>query len=253
MRRRMTSWQRRMTRPDTTWAHRAAYQIHMWTGLTLALYVIVVSVTGSVLVYRNELMVAANPEPVGLWLVSKLLELHDDLLGGDMGRRLNGVVALLVVFLALTGLVVWWPGHGQWRRRLIVRPNVGWRRLTWDLHNAAGFWTWGLVLMFGVSGAYLGNPEPFHDVADRLQPPGSTREGLRLVDHILYWTAYVHFGRINGIGIPCTGPGLCDQVTKFAWALAGLAPALLAVTGTLVWWNRVLRRRVAALVASRSR
>jgi uncharacterized iron-regulated membrane protein len=62
-------------------------------------------------------------------------------------------------------------------------------------------------------------------------------------DHVIYWIAYLHFGRINGIGIPCRGPGLCDQMTKAVWAFFGLAPAVLAVTGAIVWWNRIRRSR----------
>jgi uncharacterized iron-regulated membrane protein len=60
---------------------------------------------------------------------------------------------------------------------------------------------------------------------------------------VIYWIAYLHFGRINGIGIPCRGPGLCDQATKAVWAFFGLAPAVLAVTGAIVWWNRLRRPR----------
>lgn len=67
--------------------------------------------------------------------------------------------------------------------------------------------------------------------------------GFRISDRVIYWLAYLHFGRINGIGIPCSGPGFCDQMTKATWAVFGLAPAATFVTGTLMWWNRVLRPR----------
>jgi hypothetical protein len=68
-------------------------------------------------------------------------------------------------------------------------------------------------------------------------------DGLtRFVDAALYWIAYLHFGRINGIGIPCDGPGLCDQTTKAVWALVGALPAAMYVTGVVMWWNRVVRR-----------
>ena len=29
-----------------------------------------------------------------------------------------------------------------------------------------GFWSLGFILLFAVSGAYLGNPQPFQDLAD---------------------------------------------------------------------------------------
>jgi uncharacterized iron-regulated membrane protein len=36
-------------------AAQALFQIHLWTGLALGLYVVMLSITGSALVYRNEL------------------------------------------------------------------------------------------------------------------------------------------------------------------------------------------------------
>ena len=182
--------------------------------------------------------------PLGIWLVSKLMELHDDLLAGRAGRSVNGVAALLIVFLACTGLVVWWPGIRTWRRSLTVHRNAGWRRFTWDLHSMIGFWTFGFILLFAVSGAYLGNPEPFQILADRIEPPTDAADVERIVDRVIYWLAYLHFGRINGIGIPCNGPGVCDQTTKLVWAVFGLAPAAMFVTGVVMWWNRVVRVRL---------
>src|SRR5262249_37304104 len=154
------------------------------------------------------------------------------------------VGALLLVVLAFTGIVVWWPGVRTWRRGLTVRRGVGWQRWTWDLHNMVGFWSLGFILLFAVSGAYLGIPEPFQDFADRLEPPTAANAGFRTVDQIIYWLAYLHFGRVNGIGIPCSGPGFCDWTTKSIWALFGLAPAVMFVSGAVMWWNRVLRKKL---------
>ena len=131
----------------------------------------------------------------------------------------------------------------MWQRSLMVHRNVGWRRFTWDLHSMIGFWSLAFIVLFGLSGAYLGNPQPFQDLADWVQPPTVENAGTRIVDQVIYWLAYLHFGRINGIGIPCHGPGLCDQATKLTWALVGLAPAAMFVTGTVMWWNRVVRKK----------
>ena len=145
--------------------------------------------------------------------------------------------------LASTGLLIWWPGIKTWRRSLTVHRGAGWKSLTWHLHSMIGFWTFGFTLVFAVSGAYLGFPEWFQEFADRLQPPTPDNAGRRIVDDIIYWLAYLHFGRINGIGIPCHGAGLCDQTIKAIWALFGVAPAIMFVTGAIMWWNRVLRPR----------
>jgi len=308
----MTQWQRWISQPQSVLLRKAVFQIHLWSGIGFGLYLLVVSVTGSIVVYSNELYRAATrapivvapsgprlndaelkaavthmyPEyavvsigagqkpdqavsvtlsgnrgrkdrlfnpytgsdlgdsvPISIHLVSRLLELHDDLLAGPTGRSVNGFGAVMLIVLALTGIVVWWPGIKNWRRSLVLRRSVGWRRFTWDLHSVIGFWLFAFILLFGLSGVYLGNPQFFQDLADRLQPPTDANAGVRMVDRVIYWLAYLHFGRINGIGIPCRGPGLCDQATKLVWALAGLAPAAMFVTGAVMWWNRVLRKR----------
>jgi uncharacterized iron-regulated membrane protein len=184
--------------------------------------------------------------PTGIWLVSKLIDLHDNLLAGPTGREVNGVGAFASLALAMTGLVIWWPGIKTWRRGLTLQRGVGWKRLTWDLHSMFGFWSLGFILVFGLSGVYLCFPEALQDLADRLEPPTAANAGLRIGDQVIYWLAYLHFGRIQGIGIPCKGPGLCDQTTKAIWALFGLAPAAMFVTGAIMWWNRVLRPRLVS-------
>ena len=228
------------------------------------MYIFFISVTGSVLVYRNELYVAATPDPVvaeesgtlagdvtpdrevgvGIWLVSTLIELHADLLGGSTGRRINGIGAIAVLVSALSGLVVWWPGIRRWRRSLVVRRGAGWKRTIWDIHGVVGFWSAAFILVFAVSGIYLSYPVSFHDFVNWLYGSEPTVSGPRLLDDVLAWIAYSHFGRINGIGLPCDGPGLCDQTTKAVWAVFGLAPAAMFVTGMIMWWNRVVRRKL---------
>ncbi len=294
---------------------RALFQAHLWSGIGLGLYIFTISVTGSVLVYWNELYRAVTPQPIisrsstprltdeqltstaqslypgyrvvkisrsrdldeavsislqrgdrlkhrlfdprsgadlgdsvpiGMRMVAFILDLHDNLLAGKLGRIVNGVGAFAVLIVAFSGIVIWWPGRKTWRRSLTLHRGVGWKRLTWHLHSMLGFWTFGFVVVFGVSGIYLCFPEPFQDLADWLQPVTAATRRVPLVDQIIYWLAYLHFGRIAGIGIPCSGPGLCDQATKATWALFGLAPAAMFVTGTIMWWNRVLRPWMAS-------
>jgi uncharacterized iron-regulated membrane protein len=308
----MTFWNQWIQQPQSIWLRRAIFQVHLWSGIGLGLYVLLVSVTGSVLVYQNELNRAATPKPViskspaprltdeqimeaatrrypgyrvvnvvrarnldqavdiwlrrgddlkqrmfdprsgidlgesvptGIWLISKLLDLHDNLFAGPTGRRVNGAGAFAVLALSATGLVIWWPGIKTWRRSLIVHRGMGWKSLTWHMHSMIGFWTFGFLLVFGISGVYLGFPQPFQDAADRLDAFTAADPGTAIGDRVIYWLAYLHFGRINGIGIPCSGPGLCDQTTKAVWALFGLAPAAMFVTGAIMWWNRWLRHR----------
>ena len=120
---------------------------------------------------------------------------------------INGVVALLVIVIGAQGLSCGGRGSRRGGEASTVHRNVGWQHFTWDVHSMIGFWTCRIHLVVWVSGAYLGNPQPFQDLADRLEPPTDANEGTRLVDQVIYWLAYLHFGRINGIGIPVPRPG----------------------------------------------
>ena len=160
---------------------------------------------------------------------------------------MNGAGAIAVLLMCLTGAVIWWPGIARWREHLVLRRGVGWRRFTWQLHGVFGFWSFAFLLVLAVSGMYLCFPDHFAALADWLQPPTNENAGTRFVDSALYWLAYLHFGRINGIGIPCNGPGLCDQTTKAVWAIVGALPAAMFVTGV----DHVVEPRRAALAPAR--
>src|SRR5215471_5523892 len=51
----MNLWQRAWRSPQKVWLRRALFQVHLWSGLALGLYIVMLSITGSVLVYRGEL------------------------------------------------------------------------------------------------------------------------------------------------------------------------------------------------------
>jgi uncharacterized iron-regulated membrane protein len=294
----MTIWRNWARHPQRIWLRRALFQVHLWCGLAVGLYIIVISVTGSMVVFRPELYnlfwtgprfvemsgtrltaaqltavaeraypgyhvnqlwedkrpnVAveiwlmrgdsrqqrlfdpftgadlAHSVPLGIRVVTWILELHDNLLGGQTGRKVNGVGAILLAVLCVTGAVIWWPGIRRWRRSLGVRWRAGWRRLNWDLHSALGFWTFLLVLMWAVTGIYLAFPQPFSDVVDYFQPYDESMRGPRLGDKILRWFTNLHFGRFAGWPV------------KVLWVALGLVPAILFITGAIMWWNRVLR------------
>ena len=80
-----TFWRRWVQRPQKVWLRRALFQVHLWSGIAIGVYILIVSLTGSVLVYRNELYRAATAEPI----ISKSSEprLTDDQLK-DAARRL---------------------------------------------------------------------------------------------------------------------------------------------------------------------
>src|SRR3954468_2492384 len=101
----LTIWQRCIRQPQKVWLRRALFQVHLWSGIALGLYVLMISVTGSVLVYRNELMFRAKT-PGALQRIYVLADLHDNLFTGTTGRVVNGVFAVATLVIALSGLVI---------------------------------------------------------------------------------------------------------------------------------------------------
>src|SRR6202161_1187247 len=59
----MTFWDRWLRRPQSLWLRKALFQIHLWTGIGLGIYVVLISVSGSAIVFRNELYKSLWPGP----------------------------------------------------------------------------------------------------------------------------------------------------------------------------------------------
>jgi uncharacterized iron-regulated membrane protein len=311
------AWQRWLRQPQRVWARRVLFQVHLWSGLGLGLYVFAISLSGSVLVYRNELMRRFNPPPrlvaesgprlspqeleerirrqfpdsevsdvragkaqnqatevrltrhgrgmqrlfdpftgkdlghalpLGFRVVLWVKDFHDNLLNDIPGRRTNGVGGVLFVLLGITGVVIWWPGVKTWKRSLGIVWRTSWNRFTWHLHSALGFWSLAFVIMWGLTGAYLSYPDPFNAAVEYLQPLDESNPVDRLGDTVLYWFAYLHFGRFRGRLASCGVA--CGSTLQFVWALVGLIPPAMFVTGAIMWWNRVVSpRRRASVVA----
>jgi uncharacterized iron-regulated membrane protein len=268
--------------PQKVWTRRALFQVHLWTGIGLGLYMLMISVSGSAIVFRREItrlswtaptvrvtgaMMSAeqltaaakkayprfegfsvtfdkNPTRAAVVkmargqrtrerafdppLLSWTVRLHDDLLADRTGRFINMFGAVALLLLCFTGAVIWWPGIARWWRALFVWRGVGWKRVNFDLHSALGFWLFLFVLMWGISGIYLSYAEPFTWLVDKLQPPNLDTLELRSGDKFLEWLARVHFGRAYGTTV------------KWLYVVLGFVPAVLFVTGGIMWWNRVL-------------
>lgn len=248
-------------------------------------------------------------------VIGWLDRLHSNFFSGRSGRVANGIGGLLLVAVALTGLVIWWPGRGRVWRALRVDWGAGWKRIVFDLHHAVGAWLLIPVLVLSVTGAYFTWPQVYRDVVGRFSPltrraaprstvpavpgaavdldalvarvraaepgrpwvrvdlPGGARAPYVLVasaapdapgrdatttfadqysgkvlevrhgsgattrgDVIVEWLVPLHSGHFGG------------PVVHAVWALMGLAPTALVITGVLMWWNRVIvpRRRGSA-------
>ena len=295
------AWRRWLDHPQRAPGRGALFQVHLWLGLAMGAYILLISVSGSAVVFRREItawlvprsvpapvgsplagdalehaitatypgyeIVAISkprtPErpiqvtrrrngersdrlfdpyaeadmgaafPLGVRIVEWLVRLHDNLLVGSTGRRANGVASFGVGAVILSGAMLWWPGRRRWRARMLVPRPSRTRRFLWHLHSALGFWSFGLLGVWVVTGIYFGFPQGFDwltlgsEINGEYVAGRGERALLALID--------LHFGRFGGLEI------------RVLWTLLGLVPSVLLVTGTIVWWRRVvqpaLRRR----------
>ncbi len=77
--------------------------------------------------------------------------IHSDLMLGVVGDRMLETAASLALLLVATGLYMWWPRGGGWRRALV--PAFGTGRALWkSLHGVGGIWASIFLVFFLISG-----------------------------------------------------------------------------------------------------
>lgn len=225
--------------------------------------------------------------------VRTLQELHFDLLSGRTGRIVNGIGALAIILLAVTGVVEWWRRPARWQPGRYLRES----------HRAAGIAGAAFILMWAITGAYFAFPSAFRAMIGAVSPltvsrtpesavidtptPPAWRDVIasarkqRPDAHIARvvlpfgergsWLvmfaasqptpAYtgldsVFIDRYSGAVIDSAGQRASagDRITRLmtplhvgafggapvrlVWFVFGLVPALLAMSGALVWWQR---------------
>jgi uncharacterized iron-regulated membrane protein len=218
-----------------------------------------VCASGSAVVFQNDIYDWLEGGGKGVsykgtlyhWL-SWLGKLHGSLLMDSDGMTANAIGGFLLAALCLTGIIVWWPGFGNWRRALTIHAHVGWKRFAFDLHSAVGFWIFTILLMWGLTGGYFVFPQPFRAAIEFFTPiappralqngttaplnPYSRRRPLTLGAHILQGFSYAHYGNFGGWPV------------KTLWVMLGLAPAVLFGTALVMWSNRVLAPALRRMV-----
>ncbi len=85
---------------------------------------------------------------------------HTHLLAGEVGEQILGWIGLILTSLALSGLILWWPGAKSawkraWKRAFKPQLKTNCKGRVYELHRAGGFWLCVLLLNSGLTGAAL--------------------------------------------------------------------------------------------------
>ena len=102
-------------------------------------------------------------------------------------RTFVGWMGIALIFMCISGLILWWPKKGKWLSALGVAEGARGFRLYHDLHAAFGFWSLIVLLVVSISGLYLAFPRTFRDTVGTVLPIGQFFEepagdGTPLVD-----------------------------------------------------------------------
>ncbi|MBQ0718953.1 MAG: PepSY domain-containing protein [Gammaproteobacteria bacterium] len=106
----------------------------------------------------------------GTYTMSWLYKLHHTLLAGTTGKYIVGAMGVLLLFFCISGLAVWWPKYGRWRRALRIQRGAGRFRLFYDLHKTLGFYLLPVLMMIAVSGFSLIFHAPVKTFISRILP-----------------------------------------------------------------------------------
>ena len=220
--------------PRKLWIRRALFQVHLWLGVLLSVYVAIIGLSGSILVWEEEVEASAyhlladdpahfvsmdaavqatiahypgetptyvmRPQPhqpvYSIYLQQKNKEtrtvhvnattgtllperrtfmdwdhdLHVYLLRGRTGFILNCIAGIGLLILAITGVVLWWPGIRLWLRGFVINLRHSWKRINYDAHNAVGIWTLGIVSLWGISAIAFLAPVGFQKTVNAIAP-----------------------------------------------------------------------------------
>lgn len=252
--------------------------------------------------YSGEVLGAHRQEDTFMGWIALL---HTQFLSGDRGETILGMGAVLLIFMSVTGILLWWPRNGKFAPGFKIRWSAQWKRVNFDLHRASGLYAALLLLIAAVTGASLlfnksvtGLVNAITQSPSRAAPPLSEpfREGmpapsldvlLRRADHFVpaATTTWINFPqtpqapwvvrkklpqeshpsgrnfvyldqytgkalqvensveaplgtRINNALYPIHIGAIGGTPTRILQVVIGLAPAVLFISGLVMWKNR---------------
>lgn len=131
-------------------------------------------------IHESPLYVAVNPytaEIMGEFYwgetpVSWLFNVHSilSIQSSDIGEPIVGIIGMVFLLLALSGIYLWWPNGKLSLRQFMTSPRLAGRGFEFDLHRVIGFWFSILFLVVCITGIVMVWPLQSAGVVGLVQP-----------------------------------------------------------------------------------
>lgn len=88
----------------------------------------------------------------GEYPVTWIYHFHLAYLAGSIGELLVGIIGICLLFFCISGVIIWWPRNGNWKRAFSIRRNSGAFRFNFDLHKTIGVYLLPVFLLLALTG-----------------------------------------------------------------------------------------------------
>lgn len=88
-----------------------------------------------------------------------VLDIHRNLMMGNVGRQINGAAVLMFCLLLFSGFILWIPKKIKYlKQSLTVKFSGKFQRVNYDLHNTMGFYAFLMLFFMAITGLYVTYP-----------------------------------------------------------------------------------------------
>ncbi|GJM13373.1 MAG: hypothetical protein DHS20C12_17760 [Pseudohongiella sp.] len=106
----------------------------------------------------------------GEYPVTWIYRLHLNFLAGHVGETLVGILGICLLFFCISGVIIWWPKAGAWKRAFSIRRDAGAFRLNFDIHKTVGIYLLPVYLILALTGIEIVWHEPVEKIVSAVLP-----------------------------------------------------------------------------------
>ena len=131
-------------------------------------------------IYVNPITLTATGSRVwGEYPMSFIYRLHYTLLMGKQGSAVVGFAGILLLFMVISGVILWWPKKGKWKQAVAVKWKAKRIRVIWDLHRSLGFFFSSIFVVVAISGIYMIFPQYVKPLISLVSPITDSPSALK--------------------------------------------------------------------------